>query len=100
MWWCNYILFLNSVTAISFTEVEFLAVISCAKIALYLQSILYELGFECNSPTPIYEENASTILIVNSTVPTKRALHIYVEYFAIQEWKEGGYSELIHILRS
>ena len=44
----------QSITAISSTEAEFLAAVSCAKITLYLRSILYELGFGCNGPTPIY----------------------------------------------
>ena len=55
----------KSITAINSTEAEFLAAVSCAKIALYLQSILYELSFACKGPTPIYEDNASSILIVN-----------------------------------
>ena len=87
----------QSVTAISSTEAEFLAAVSCAKIALYLRSILFELGFLCEGPTPIYEDNASTIDIVNSTIPTERARHIFIQYFAIQDWKEWGCIELIHI---
>ena len=46
----------QSVTAISSTEAEFLAAVSCAKVALYLQSILFELGFPCEGPAPIYED--------------------------------------------
>ena len=87
----------QSVTAISSTEAEFFAAVSCAKIALYLRLILYELGFACKEATPIYEDNASTIDIVNSSVPTERARHIYIQYFAIQDWTEWGCIELIHI---
>ena len=36
-------------------------------------------------------------MIVNSQVPTERARHIYVQYFAIQDWKEWGCIKLIHI---
>ena len=64
---------------------------------LYIQSILYELGFPCKGPSPIYEDNVSTIDIVNSSVPTERARHIYIQYFAIQDWKEWGCIQLIHI---
>ena len=74
------------ITAIIFTKVEFIAAVSCAKIALYLRSILYELGFIWEEPTPIYKDNASTIVdIVNSPVPTERSQHIYIQYFAIQD---------------
>ena len=87
----------QSVTALSSTEAEFFAAVSCAKIVLYLRSILYELGFACKGATPIYKDNASTIDIVNSSVPTERARHIYIQYFAIQDFKEWGCIELIHI---
>ena len=87
----------QSVTAISSTEAEFIAAVSCAKILLYLRSILYEVGFACKEPTPISEDNISTIDIVNSSVPTERARHIYIQYFAIQDWKEWGCIKLIHI---
>ena len=68
----------QSVTAISSTEAEFIAAVSCAKITLYLRLILYELGFACKKATPIYEDNASTIDIMNSSVPTERARQIYI----------------------
>ena len=75
----------QSITALSSTEAEFLAAISCAKIALYLRSILEELGSGCTEATNTYEDNASTIMIVNYQVLTARACHIYVQYFAIQD---------------
>ena len=87
----------QSFTPISSTEAEFLAAVSCAKIALYLRSILFELGFPCKGPTRIYGDNASTIDIVNSTISTERSRHIYIQYFTIQDWKEWGCNELIHI---
>ena len=85
------------VTTISSTEAEFIATVSCAKIALYLRSILYELGFACEEATPIYEDTASTINIVNSSIPTEHAQHIYIQYFAIQDCKEWGCINLIYI---
>ena len=60
----------QSITALSSTEAVFFAAVLCAKIALYLRSILDELGFGCTEPTKIYDDNASTIMIVNSQVPT------------------------------
>ena len=90
----------QSVTTISSTEAEFIAAVSCAKIALYLKSILYELDFACEGPTPIYKDNVSTIDTVNSSVPAEHDRHIYIQYFAIQDWKELGCIKLIHILVS
>ena len=87
----------NLLLLLALLRAEFLAAVLCAKIALYLRSILFELGFPCKGPTRIYEDNASTIDIVNSTIPTERARHIYIQYFAIQDWKEWGCIKLIHI---
>ena len=56
----------HTVTALSSTEAEFPVAVSCAKRVLYLRSILLELGFPCDGPTPIYKDNAYTIMIVNS----------------------------------
>ena len=85
------------IVALSSTEAEFIAAVACAKIARYLQSILTELGFHSANPTPIYEDNASTIMIINARVPTERTRHIDVRYFAIQDWKEEGSIEMLHI---
>ena len=65
--------------------------------SLYLRSTLDKLGFGCTKRTKIYEDNASIIMIVNYQVPTEHARHIYVQYFAIQDWKEWGCIQLIHI---
>ena len=47
----------QTVTAISSTEVEFLAAVSCAIILLYLRSIMAELDFPCYGPTKISEDD-------------------------------------------
>ena len=67
------------ITALSSTEAEFLAAVLCAKITCKFCSILKELWFCCTEATKTqYEDNASTIMIVNSQVKTESACHIYV----------------------
>jgi len=36
-------------------------------------------------------------MIVDAQVPTKRIRHIDIKFFAIQDWKENGDIEFIHI---
>ena len=84
----------QSQTAQSSTEAEFYAAVSAAKIVLYLRSILADLGFPQNNPTTLYEDNDSTIKIVNSGVPTERSRHIDIPYFAIQDWKRDLYIKM------
>ena len=87
----------QGVNALSSTEAEFIAACSAAKIALYIRSLLKELGYPPRGPTRIYEDNASTIKIVNARVPTERTRHIDIRFFAIQTWKEDNLILLTHI---
>ncbi|MCE2996259.1 MAG: hypothetical protein LW863_11705 [Flammeovirgaceae bacterium] len=80
----------QTVTATSSTEAEFIAAVSAAKTAKYLRSILGQLGFPQSAPTPLYEDNMSTIKIINAQIPTERSRHIDIASFAIQEWKQNG----------
>ena len=81
-------------TALSSTEAKFYAAVSAAKIVLYLRSVLHDLGFPQKEPAIIYEDNNSTIKIVNSRIPTQRSRHIDIPYFAIQEWKRKDYIKM------
>ena len=47
--------------------------------------------------TAIYEDDSSIIMVVNSKVSIDRARQIDVQYFAIQDWKEWGCIDPIHI---
>ena len=62
----------------SSTEAEFIAAVTAAKTAIYLRSVLNELGFQQDEPTPIYEDNASAIEIINAQKPTERSRHIEI----------------------
>ena len=76
----------QSLTALSSTEAEFIAAVTAAKTAKYIRSVLSELGFKQEEPTPIYEDNKPTIDIVASQKPTERTRHIDIRFFAIQDW--------------
>ena len=87
----------QSITAQSSTEAELIAAVTASKTAIYIRSILKELGFEEKELTPIYEDNALAIEIVNAQKPTERTRHIEIRFFAIQDWKQAGYITLKHI---
>jgi hypothetical protein len=87
----------QTITATSSTEAEFIAAVSSAKVAKYLRSILAQLGFAQTSPTPIHEDNESTIKMVNADKPTERSCHIDIKYFAIQDWRKAGHIRLTHL---
>ena len=87
----------QSITATSSTEAEFIAAVAAAKVAKYLRFILSQLGFPQHSPTTLYEDNESTIKMVNAGRPTERSRHIDIQFFAIQDWKRAGHIVLEHI---
>ena len=84
-------------TTISSTEAELVASVLCAKAVKYVRLILTELDLPQFDPTPIYEDNAASILIVNASRPTPRTRHVDIQYFAIQDWKYLGQIILLGI---
>jgi hypothetical protein len=87
----------QTITATSSTEAEFLAAVEAAKIAKCLRFILRKLGFPQVGPTPIFENNESTIKMVNASRPATRSRHIDIQAFTIQDWKQAGDFLLHHI---
>jgi len=73
----------QGIHALSSTEAEFIDDVTAAKIARHLHYMLNKLGFPQLKPTRIFEDNASTINIVNARVPTERTCHIDIRFFAI-----------------
>ena len=45
----------------------------------------------------MYEDNKSTIKIINSKIPTNRTRHMEIRFFAIQGWKDERSIEMKHI---
>jgi hypothetical protein len=74
--------------ALSSTEVEFAAAADAGKAALYLRSILQELGVEQLLPTVIYEDNNGARLMTNAQQPTRHTRHVELKQFAVLQWVE------------
>ena len=87
----------QTLTAVSSTEAEFIAAVDAAKVARCLRSVLKDLGLEQVEPTPLCEDNKSTMLIVNNDMPAERTRHVDIRFFAIQDWKKDKSIELLHV---
>jgi hypothetical protein len=74
--------------ALSSTEAEFAAAADAGKVALYLRSILHELGVDQLLPTVIYEDNDGARLMTNAQQPTRRTRHVELKQFAVLQWVE------------
>ena len=63
----------QSIVALSSTKAELIAAVTAAKTARFLRSVLRELTFAQEGPTPIYEDNKSALDIVNFNKPSERS---------------------------
>ena len=72
--------------ALSSTEAEFVSASDTGKAALYVRSILDDLGFQQDSPTKLHIDNAGAVFMVSAQAPTKRTRHVDIRYFALLDW--------------
>ena len=68
---------MQSLTAGSSTEAEFIAAHTAAKIACYLRMVLKQIGYEQNGPTSIRINNMLALKLINENMlPTEQTRHI------------------------
>ena len=77
--------------ALSSTEAEFVSASDAGKMALYIQSLLTDLGFSHSAPIPLQIGNRGALHMVSASAPTKRTRHaLDIRYFALLQWAESG----------
>lgn len=74
----------QNVVAISSTEAEFIAGSTAVQEAIYLRTILADLGAEQYQPTILYQDNLSAIRLEKDANFGQRSKHIDVKYRHIQ----------------
>ena len=79
---------IQPVIALSSTESELYAMVDAGKAALYLRSILKELGLEQTTPTTLYADNRGARCLANAQQPTRRTRHVDIKQFVILQWTE------------
>jgi hypothetical protein len=76
--------------ALSSTEAEFVSASDAGKHALYLRSILTDLGYTQSDPTTLLIDNTGAVFMVDAQAPTRRTRHVDIRYFALLQWSETG----------
>jgi Reverse transcriptase (RNA-dependent DNA polymerase) len=74
------------VVALSSTEAELYSMTEAGKAALYIRSILDEMGFPQHDPTPIQADNRGARQLSNAQQPTRRTRHIEIKELVILYW--------------
>ena len=75
----------QTITADSSTVAEFIAAHFAAKEIMWARSFLAELGFPQSTPTILFEDNKSTIAMIENQSNTQRTKHIDIRYNMIRE---------------
>ena len=58
------------------------------KAALYIRSIMEELGYQLYEPTELGADNSGARHFSNAQQPTKRTRHMDLKHFALLQWTE------------
>ena len=85
-----YVTQYQKAVALSSTEAEFVAASDAGKRALYMRTLLTDLGLLQDNPTQILIDNTGAVFMVDAGAPTKRTRHVDLRYFALLEWSETG----------
>ena len=77
--------------ALSSTEAELTAMVEAGKAALYLRSILFEIGIQQTEPTTILADNKGALQLTNAQQPSRRTRHMEMKEFAVLHWTEDDH---------
>ena len=87
----------QTVTADSSTVAEFIATHTAAKEIMWARSLLSELGYPQMEPTTLFEDNQSTIFMINNDSNTQKTKHIDIRYNLIREQVQNGVITMEHL---
>ena len=88
---------LQTIIAQSTTEAEYVAINAATKEAIFIISLLKELGYYKQSKFPLYTDNNGALLLAKNPVFHERTKHIAVKYHYIRELINKGIIDLIYI---
>ena len=88
---------LQSIIAQSTTEAEYIAINIAAKEAVYIKSLLKELGHYKQNKLPLYTDNNGALLLAKNPVFHERTKHIAVKYHYIRDLISKGIIDLIYV---
>ena len=88
---------LQTIIAQSTTEAEYIAINIAAKEAVYIKSLLKELGLYKQNKLPLYTDNNRALLLANNPIFHERTKHIAVKYYYIRDLINKGIINLIYI---
>ena len=87
----------QTITADSSTVAEFIAAHLATKEIMWARSLLAELGFPQLDPTILYEDNMSTIAMINNDSNSQKTKHVAIKYNLVREQVQLKNIKLNHL---
>jgi hypothetical protein len=85
--WCSKV---QTTTALSTAEAEYVALSSACQEAMFLRSLLEDCGVDMAKPTTIFEDNEACIKIAKNDMVQPRTRHIHRKYHYAREVIQRG----------
>ena len=87
----------QTITADSSTVAEFIAAHLATKEIMWARALLAELGYPQLNPTILYEDNMSTIAMINNDSNSQKTKHVAIKYNLIREQVQLNNIKLNHL---
>lgn len=87
----------QTITADSSTVAEFIAAHTATKEILWARTFLTEMGYPPLGPTTLFEDNKSTIAMINNQCNSQRTKHIDIRYNMIREQAALRTIQMLHL---
>ena len=84
----------QDITAMSTAESEYIAMSEAARDAMYIKSLLQELGHDYPEPILVHEDNNTTKTMAEE-IATKRSKHVDVRYHRVRGYVQSGNLKII-----
>jgi hypothetical protein len=87
----------KGIRTLSTCEAELVAATHASKDILHMRYVASDLGIDTSKPTPLYEDNQSTLaLILKQGVTSSRTKHIQLAWFFVRELQKEGHINTLY----
>ena len=83
--------------ALSSMEAEYMAASAATQEAMWLNRLLYQLGFRTPRPTVLYEDNKAAILFADHPGDHRRSKHIDTRKYFVRDAVLNGDVQLVYV---
>src|ERR1700742_416051 len=87
----------QATVALSTTEAEYMALAHATKEAIWLCTLLDELGYLPNCATTLFEDNQSAIALAKNPINHARSKHIDIQHHFIREKVESKVIDIVYM---